>query len=91
MADPESDASVSDDVLEAVTEAMIALHARYHGRAPVSARTRMMGDGMLAVMLGDPYTDADITAAYEATKDKTELDALVAYLQGLGMPAKGPP
>ena len=60
-ADPESDASVSDDVLEAVTEAMIALHARYHGRAPVSARTRMMGDDMLAVMLGDPYTDVEKT------------------------------
>jgi len=61
MADPESDASVSDDVLAAVTEAMIALHARYHGRAPVSARTRMMGDDMLAVMLGDPYTDVEKT------------------------------
>ncbi|HKQ14110.1 MAG TPA: cytochrome-c oxidase, cbb3-type subunit II [Steroidobacteraceae bacterium] len=41
--------------------------------------------------LGDPYTDADIAAAYEATKDKSELDALVAYLQGLGVTAKESP
>jgi cytochrome c oxidase cbb3-type subunit 2 len=42
-------------------------------------------------LLGDPYTDADIAAAYEATKDKTELDALVAYLQGLGVTVKESP
>jgi len=33
---------------------------------------------------GDPYTQADIDGAVEAVSDKTELDALVAYLQGLG-------
>jgi uncharacterized protein YbcI len=61
MADLKTGASVPDDVLEAVNEAMVALHARYHGREPVSARTRMMGDDMLAVMLGDPYTDVEKT------------------------------
>ena len=35
--------------------------------------------------LGDPYTDADIESAREAVKDKTEMDALIAYLQGLGI------
>ena len=35
--------------------------------------------------LGDPYTDADIAAAPKAVEGKTELDALVAYLQGLGV------
>jgi cytochrome c oxidase cbb3-type subunit II len=34
--------------------------------------------------LGDPYTDADIAGAADAVAGKTELDALVAYLQGLG-------
>ena len=34
--------------------------------------------------LGDPYTDAEIAAAPAAVEGKTELDALVAYLQGLG-------
>ena len=53
--------------------------------ADIMARMRVLR------RLGDPYTDADITAAYEATKDKTELDALVAYLQGLGVTAKETP
>ena len=34
--------------------------------------------------LGDPYSDADIRNAPEAVAGKTELDAMVAYLQGLG-------
>jgi cytochrome c oxidase cbb3-type subunit 2 len=34
--------------------------------------------------LGHPYTDEQIGAAPEAVRGKTELDALVAYLQGLG-------
>lgn len=35
--------------------------------------------------LGDPYSDADIAAAPAAVEGKTELDALIAYLQGLGI------
>jgi cytochrome c oxidase cbb3-type subunit 2 len=34
--------------------------------------------------LGVPYTDAEIAAGREELKDKTEMDALIAYLQGLG-------
>jgi cytochrome c oxidase cbb3-type subunit II len=34
--------------------------------------------------LGDPYSDADIAGAAAAVDGKTELDAVVAYLQGLG-------
>ncbi|GAA4825708.1 cytochrome-c oxidase, cbb3-type subunit II [Marinicella pacifica] len=34
--------------------------------------------------LGHPYTDEDIAGVAEALADKTELDALVAYLQNLG-------
>jgi cytochrome c oxidase cbb3-type subunit 2 len=34
--------------------------------------------------IGDPYTDADIAGAAKAVEGKTELDAVVAYLQGLG-------
>jgi uncharacterized protein YbcI len=52
---------VSDEALEAVNAAMVALHARYHGREPASARTRMMGDDMLACLLGDVYTDVEKT------------------------------
>ncbi len=35
-------------------------------------------------MLGDPYSDEEIAAAAAAVTDKTEMDALVAYLQNLG-------
>jgi cytochrome c oxidase cbb3-type subunit 2 len=31
-----------------------------------------------------PYTDADIASAKEVVDGKTELDAVIAYLQGLG-------
>jgi len=34
--------------------------------------------------LGDPYTDADLAGASAAVAGKTELDAVVAYLQALG-------
>ncbi|WP_349261208.1 cytochrome-c oxidase, cbb3-type subunit II [Povalibacter sp.] len=36
-------------------------------------------------LLGDPYSEEEITAAPAAVKDRSELDALVAYLQGLGV------
>ncbi|MDI9238620.1 cytochrome-c oxidase, cbb3-type subunit II [Lysobacter sp. LF1] len=34
--------------------------------------------------VGDPYSDQDIAGAAAAVAGKTELDAVVAYLQGLG-------
>ncbi len=34
--------------------------------------------------LGVPYSDAEVADSAAAVQDKTELDALVAYLQGLG-------
>jgi cytochrome c oxidase cbb3-type subunit II len=39
-------------------------------------------------MLGDPYSDEDIAKAADAVKNKTEMDALIAYLQGLGTQIK---
>ena len=39
--------------------------------------------------LGDPYTDAEIESAGDAIVGKTELDAVIAYLQGLGKHAPG--
>jgi cytochrome c oxidase cbb3-type subunit 2 len=35
-------------------------------------------------LLGDPYTDEQIASAASEVEGKTELDAIVAYLQGLG-------
>ena len=34
--------------------------------------------------LGDPYTDEEVANAAAAVEGKTELDAIVAFLQGLG-------
>jgi cytochrome c oxidase cbb3-type subunit 2 len=39
--------------------------------------------------IGVPYTDEQIAKAPEALKGKTELDAVIAYLQGLGVELKG--
>jgi cytochrome c oxidase cbb3-type subunit II len=37
--------------------------------------------------LGDPYSGTEIAAAPEDVRDRTELDAVIAYLQGLGQHA----
>ncbi len=50
-----------DALLAAVTEAMIALHQRYHHRAPVSAKTLLLGDDLLACVLGGVYTVVEQT------------------------------
>jgi cytochrome c oxidase cbb3-type subunit 2 len=39
-------------------------------------------------MIGVPYTDEDIAGAAKAVDGKTELQALIAYLQGLGIATK---
>jgi cytochrome c oxidase cbb3-type subunit 2 len=39
--------------------------------------------------LGDPYSDEEISGAAEAVNGKTEMEALVAYLQGLGLARSG--
>ena len=39
--------------------------------------------------IGVPYTDEQIAGAPEALKGKTELDAMIAYLQGLGIELRG--
>jgi cytochrome c oxidase cbb3-type subunit 2 len=38
--------------------------------------------------LGDPYTEEEIAAA-AAVEGKTEMEALIAYLQGLGRARSG--
>ena len=60
MADP-SHQPGDDAVLDTVRESMVALHERYYGRKPTSARTQMMGEDMLACIFGDMYTDVEKT------------------------------
>jgi uncharacterized protein YbcI len=61
MADHARHPPLGDDVLEAVNEAMVELHERYHGRRPVTARTQMMGSDLIACLLGEVYTDVEKT------------------------------
>jgi uncharacterized protein YbcI len=44
-----------------MTDAMVALHERYHHRIPVTAKSLMLGDDMLACVLGGVYTDVEKT------------------------------
>lgn len=50
-----------DELLEAVTATMVAFHEHYYHRTPVSARTQMLGDDLLACVLGGVYTDVEKT------------------------------
>ena len=56
---------------------------------PWLAKTTLNAEEIIGRMqalktLGDPYTNADIENAAEHVSNKTEQDAVVAYLQGLG-------
>ena len=55
------------------------------GVPPTGAATALSAVLRTLRTLGDPYDAAQIAGAADAVKDKTELDALVAYLQGLGV------
>ena len=60
MAAP-TDPLTGDALLEAVTDAMVALHERYYHRAPVSARTQLLDDEILACVMGGVYTEVEKT------------------------------
>jgi uncharacterized protein YbcI len=52
---------VGDPLLVAVTDAMVALHERYFHRAPVTAKTLLLGDELLVCVLGGVYTEVEKT------------------------------
>jgi uncharacterized protein YbcI len=60
MAAP-TDGLTGDALLYAVNEAMIALHRRYYHRAPATAKTQLIGDEVLACVMGGVYTDVEKT------------------------------
>jgi len=39
----------------------VALHQRYYHRAPVSAKTQLLGNDLLACIMGGVYTDVEKT------------------------------
>ena len=67
-----------DELLLAVTEAMVAFHERYYHRTPVSAKTRMLGDDLLACVLGGVYTDVEKTMI-ELERGSTVKDTRSAF------------
>ena len=50
-----------DALLAAVTEEMVALHQQYHRREPATAKTLLLGDDLIACVLGGVYTDVEKT------------------------------
>ena len=60
---------------------------------PWLARNKVDAEATVAHMkalrkVGTPYSDEEIEKAPEALADKSELDAVIAYLQGLGLALK---
>lgn len=50
-----------DALLDAVTDAMVALHERYYHRRPGNAKTQLMGGDLLVCVMGEVYTDVEKT------------------------------
>ena len=49
------------DLLDAITDSMVALHLRYHGRVPLTAETHLLGGDLVACKLGGIYTHVEKT------------------------------
>src|SRR3954462_3919024 len=60
MATPEHPLD-GDELLGAVADGMSALHERHSRRPPGSTHCRLMGDDLLACVLGGVYTDVEKT------------------------------
>jgi len=48
-------------LLEAVTEELSRAHARYYGRRPGAARSRMIDDEVIACVMGGVYSEVEKT------------------------------
>jgi uncharacterized protein YbcI len=55
------DPLTGDALLVAVTDAMVELHERYHHRVPVTAKSLLLGNDLIACVLGGVYTDVEKT------------------------------
>lgn len=61
MANLKNAPPIGDEQLAQVSEALGDMHERYHGRRPASTHSQMMGDDMLACLMGEVYTDVEKT------------------------------
>ncbi|MFZ0385234.1 MAG: Na-translocating system protein MpsC family protein, partial [Solirubrobacteraceae bacterium] len=50
-----------EELAAAVTEAMVGFHVHYCHREPVAAKTMLLGDDLIACVLGGVYTDVEKT------------------------------
>lgn len=50
-----------EELLAAVTDSLVALHMRYHHREPISAKTMLMSNELLACVMGGVYTEVEKT------------------------------
>ena len=50
-----------DALLDAISDAMAALHKRYYHRSPVSTKTMLLGDELLVCVMGGVYTEVEKT------------------------------
>ena len=49
------------ELLDAVTASMVSLHAEHHHREPLTAKSQLLGDGLLVSVLGGVYTEVEKT------------------------------
>ncbi len=73
-----------DPTLEAVTAGLVELHERYHGRKPVNAHSQMMGDDLLACLMGEVYTDVEQTLI-ELQRTALVQETRSAFQQAMGV------
>jgi uncharacterized protein YbcI len=50
-----------EELLAAVTAEMVAFHERYHHRVPASAKTQLLEDDLIAVVMGGVYSAVEQT------------------------------
>lgn len=55
------DVLTGEELLAAVSDAMVEFHRRYHDRAPVIGRARLLGEELLVCVLGGTYNDVEKT------------------------------
>lgn len=77
MSDP-APPLTGEPLLEAVTAALVALHVRYHHRAPVSAKTQLIDDELLACVMRGVYTEVEKTMI-ELQRQRTVRDTRSAF------------
>ena len=65
-------------LLDAVNDELVELHRRYHHRQPITARTRLLGEDLLACVMGGVYTEVEQTMI-EIERSRTVRDVRSAF------------